>query len=302
MKRKFKILLAAAFAIFLASLFSLFIFKYDRTVAVVGDYKITAKQVEYRNKLNDIYYPNQKQRYGKDQLIQSYTYAQILKNNGHEITQKLLDEEESRIDSNTKAPETLKKIKDIFAKDRESYRKVFILPTYAERVIYFEHFMKSASAQEKSLRHVHNLITDLLSTPAELAFVAKERRLNYKKFHLSAERGIEFLESRKKKGDRPALIDLSASVPPEAVKKAVSQQFETETNQNIKFWIENVISQVKPGEFIPEPVDYGDHWLIVRYLKALGGKKFLLEAIFVPKDSYETWLAAEKAKVTINEF
>ena len=57
--------------------------------------------------------------------------------------------EAGRIDANTKAPDTLKKIKDIYGRDRKGYIKTFVRVVYAERFLYNEAFLKSGEIHKE---------------------------------------------------------------------------------------------------------------------------------------------------------
>ena len=279
-----------------------FLYLRDRTVATVGDYKITAKEVAYRDQVQKVFYPQDKNNYGKDQLVNAFLYGQILKNNGHEISERILREEEMRINQNTKDPITLKKIRDLFQGDDEAYRKAFILPTYAERVIYFDFFLKNRKAHESSLQKVHDFLI-MAQNKGNIDELAREQNLPTKNFKVSKERGIEWVQSEdelkmSKSSKRPQIIDQSTNAPPPSVAEAVKQKLGEGSNENIDGWIHIVGSSMKPGQILQEPVDNGEHWMIVKFLKQQG-KAFVMQGVFIAKDSYDSWLASEKAKVRI---
>lgn len=277
-----------------------FPFFYDRTVAEIGDYTITMKQVEYRDQIHHIFYPQDPKSYGKEQLVNAYIYAQILKNNGQEISERVLREEEMRIDQNTKAPETLKAIRDLFRGDDEAYRNVFVLPTYAERVIYFDFFTKNQKTQEKSLRLVQQFLSDVVKKQHAFEKVALAQNLNVRKFLISEDGAIDWQFGEKKQREQgPKLIDQSGKAAPADVQKQVQMELEGKSMLSVKSWVENVVSHMRAGDVFPEPVDNGEHWMVTRLLKKQG-RGYIMEAAFIPKDSYENWLAEEKAKIKID--
>jgi hypothetical protein len=294
MSKKNKIIIFSLAAIILIGFFFFF-----HTVAVVGDLRISAKDVSYRNKVNKIFYPNDPNDYGKEQLITAFTYAQILKNNGVEISDKVLKEEEARIDQNTKAPDVLEKIKKVYGNDKESYQKDFVLPTYAERTIYFDFFNKSKKAQAKSLAKVNDFLLSIAETKKPLSFLAQEQGYTYKKFEISKENGIEWENPKEKKIPHSKLIDKSATTKQKEVQQSIDEQSHNQAQESANFWIDNVISRMTPGQIVQEPVDNGENWMVVKYLKNLGKKTFEMEAILIPKDSYEEWLKTEKAKIKV---
>src|SRR3989338_8854486 len=113
--KKQKILVALGIAVLGLAGFGLYrAFYHDRVIATVGDYEITQKDKVLRDQIQRVFYPQDPHSYGLDQLVNAFSYAQILKNNGHEITEHLLRAEDMRINQNTKAPEVLQKIRALF--------------------------------------------------------------------------------------------------------------------------------------------------------------------------------------------
>jgi len=302
--QKKRILIALGIAVLGLAGFGLYrAFYKDRVIATVGDYEITQKDKTLRDQIQHVFYPKDPHSYGLDQLTTAFTYAQILKNNGHEVTEHLLRAEDMRINKNTKAPEVLKKIRDLFKGDDEAYQKVFILPTYAERTIYYDFFTKNPKAQERSLGRVREFLSELEKTKSSLQDLAKKSDLIFKKFTLSKEKGIEWEKETpaKKTGgapEKPGLIDMSVQAPAE-IRNHVAQELQGKSLESAQFWVDNVIKYMKPGEVFQSPVDYEEAWLVVKYVKLLGKGKFQLEAVFIPKDNYQQWLEAETAKIRV---
>lgn len=303
MFKKKNLIIALGIAVLGMTCFGLYrAFYHDRTIATVGEYKITEKDKILRDQIQQVFYPKDPNSYGLDQLVTAFTYAQILKNNGHEITEHLLRAEDMRINQNTKAPEVLQKIRALFKGDEEAYKKVFLLPTYAERTIYYDFFSKSPKAQESSLAKVRDFLSLLEQTKRPLQDLASESNLMFKKFTLSKEKGLEWEQEARKKqkndAKNPGIIDMSAQAPAE-IRNHVDQKFQGKALESAQFWIDNVLNNMKPGEVLQSPVDYEETWLVVKYVKPLGKAKFQMEAVFIPKNNYQQWLDAETAKIQV---
>lgn len=119
-------------------------------MAGVGDLVITQSNVRQRNEVIKIYYPQETQDFGLKQLTRAFVDAQILKNNGFPLTEERVKAEAQRIDQGTKDANTLAKIKKIFGGNEADYFKVFVLPTLAERTIYFDFFRNSPVIHRES--------------------------------------------------------------------------------------------------------------------------------------------------------
>lgn len=272
----------------------------DRTIATVGDYEITPRDVNYRDQINRMFYPDDPDSYGLEQLTKSLTFAQILKNNGLEINEHTLRTEEMRINQNTKDPAMLRKIQELFAGDDDAYQKVFILPTYADRTIYYDFFIKNQKVQSKSLSRVREFIAEVTTSKKSLAEVATLQNHPIRTFSISRREGIVWnAASPPGKNAKDAPQPVKVSTAPIAVQAQVDRRFQAEGQQSAEFWIEKVLPRLKLGDMLPEPVDFGEQWLVVKFSKPLSKDKFQMEAVSFPKDSYEEWLAAEKVKVQI---
>lgn len=306
MSKKMRILISMGAVILGLTTFGLYLFfSQERVIATVGDYKITKTDKELRDQIQWIFYPKDPHSYGLDQLTNAFIYAQILKNNGHEVTEAILRAEDMRINQNTKAPEVLKKIRDLFKGNDELYQKVFVLPTYAERTIYYDFFNKNAKVQEPSLKVTREVLQKIETTKAPLEQIAQESNLNFRRFTLSKSEGLVW-EPVSEKMNRPnpkensGIIDMSNQPPPE-IKNHIDQEFKAKSLESALYWIDNVLKNMKPGEVLQSPVDYEESWLVVKFVKVLKKDKFQMEAIFIPKVNYQQWLEMEKAKVMVKK-
>jgi hypothetical protein len=255
-------------------------------VAKIGDYKITQKDRDYRDKIIRVYYPETAESYGLRQLVGSYTNAQVLKNNDQKLDDEILKKEEERINQNTRAPETLERIKQIFGDDVESYRKVFILPTYADRVIYFEYFMNNPEIHAPSLKAAQEFLAEANQNPSQFKTLAEKKAKRFTRFEISLHRGMVW---EKTETDRPGpkgpkkIAPLPAEVSPEGKK-----------------WIDEVIRQLKPGQVHGQVIDKTEYWLVAKYVGLKSGRlepTHQFEAAILPKQDFGKWFEAEKAKI-----
>lgn len=261
-------------------------------VAEVGDYQLSKKDVELRDKMIAVYYPENKASYGLTQLVSSYTYAQILKNHGREITPDVLKAEEERINTSTRAPEVLERIKSIFKDDHDSYLKIFILPTFADRVIYFDFFLKTPEFHLASKTKAEEFLKMIRSKPEKLREEAEKLGLVVSKFKVSLSGGLEWESPDKQKKQGPDL--------PPAVQERMKEQETTQISQEGQIWMKELES-LKKGEVGPNLMERQDVWAVVRYLgpnpKQSSARD--MEIVAFPKADYDAWLKAETEKVPV---
>ncbi len=262
--------------------------------AVVGDYKISVQDAALRDKVIQIYYPQQAEKYGLKQLVASYTYAQILKNYGKEITEDVVAGEAERIEKNTRAPEVLARIKAVFKDDEAAYRRVFILPTFADRVIYFDFFLKTPEFHAESKAKAASFARVAAAAPEKFASEAGKLGLSPAKLLVSLAHGLEW--DYDKTRSAPPTSDAPAEV-----QKRLQEQSDTGVSQEGQTWMNDVIKPLKKGEVSLAPVERQEHWLVVRYLgpsKTMPGAQEL-ESVSFPKADYEAWLNGERDKISI---
>jgi hypothetical protein len=278
----------------------------DPVVAVVGSYKITRRQAEFRNKVIRHQYPNETRNLGLDQLIKAYTDAEIMKMNGRPITQETVEREEKRIDQQTLMPEKLAEVKDIFGKDRDAYLSVYVLPTFAERVIFYEFFESTPQFHE----HSRQIASTVLSEAKKLngfEAVAKRFGTPLRKFKVAEKKGLVFDDDPRLNGDdeeRPGISDQSPANFQKQMILAKMKEREKEEeakrppNQEAMKWINEIIKPLKPGMFHPEVLNHNGRWFVVRLVKVVKpGKEYEMEGLFLPREDFGKWYETQRAKI-----
>lgn len=295
-KKKISVVTATALVVILAV--SFFIFFKDPNLGTVGEYPITKTEVEYRNQIHRLYNPEDSRNPGLHQLKKAFTYAQILKNNGLVITEETLLTEEKRIDEKTLMPEKLQAIKAVFQGNMKAYRKVFVLPTYVERTIYFDFFLKSPELQAKEKKNAEEFLAEVLKNPKQMDPLVKRYQGVMAHFGVSEADGLRFFEN---KGASPkSAPEKPQNNMPDFVVRKLGQARESLKSSEGKKWIDEVIAPLKRGEFYSRLVDMGEHWAVVQLNQIPANKKlgeYRLTAVLFPKANYEDWLNAETQKV-----
>jgi hypothetical protein len=255
----------------------------SNTVATVGDYQITQQDLNYRKKVIKIYNPRETRDLSYLQLKEAFLLASILKNNGVEVSDTTLKKEASRINEKSNNQEVLAKIRAVFGKDIESYLKVYVLPIYVKREIYYNLFLKSESIHDETLKKAKLIIASAESSRENLQALATQNELRFLEFYISPRYGM---------------------VPFSEIENFVKKQYdESFKGSNIgKLWVDEVVSSTKPGEIYKNIVNFGETWLVVKYVKQFKKTDFYhIQGIEIKKIAYSEWLANEKLKIKISE-
>ncbi len=241
----------------------------------VGDVSISNKDISLRAKVSEVYYPNS----GKDyvvlsQLINGYLSEEILKSLGHKVDDAALNAEAKRIDENTKAPEVLKKIRDIYGRNRDGYFKTFIRVVYAERVLYNDVFLKSKEIHKNEYHKAEDLIKEITKSKKSLREIAKEKGFKAVKLKVSQKEGIiPFGEEDKRKPN--------ANIGIEQAERLI-----------------NEISKIKQGEVYPDVIEWLEGYQVIRYIKK-EREHYIIESISIPKRNYDDWFWERASKIPV---
>lgn len=279
-----------------------------KTAAKVGDYAITVADAEYRDQVIRAYYPKReilsRGRRGKEglnQLVRAMTSAEILNRYGVNITEEDLTKEEARIEKTTLLPDKLEEIQKIFEGDRDAYRRVFVLPAYAEREIYFGLFLRNPKIHSESLEAAGLFLKQALENKTPFRKLAASYELKAMLYSLSPEHGLKLERRKPLKNNKKISIPMERSDPPEGVKSSLEDSRKQVESNEARRWTEEVISHLRPGQVFDKVVDMRLHWGIVHYLGPSRSRPGIhdLEIVFIPKRDYEEWLKEEKAKIPV---
>lgn len=247
----------------------------SQKIADVEDIIITDRDMSFRKKVSEVYYPNS----GKDyvalaHLINGYLSEKILNSIGPKIEDAILDAEAKRIDENTKAPETLKKIKDIYGKNRKAYIKTFVRVVYAERVLYNEVFLRSKEIHREEHQKAEEVLNKAIKSPGLFKSMAKEKRLKAVRLRVSLKDGIApYEEGAKHKSNTGIGIEQAERLI-------------------------NTILKIKQGDVYPEVIEWVEGYQILRYIKKEKGN-YIIDSVSIPKQNYDDWFWERAAKIPV---
>lgn len=273
---------------------------FSPVVARVGSYAITKRDVEYRNKVIALDTPEIKGDYGLKQLIKHFTYAQVLADQGWKVTDEILQKESDRIDAHTLLPEKLAELKGIFGFDKESYLRLFVLPTYVERVIFYEFFAMNPGVHSTSKRAPRELLNDVLRRPADFEALAKRMGHEVGHFTVSEKDGIktEMQEVPDLLAKRALAAGPSTTVPTDITEHLKKGTNDDAAGENSR-WVKEVAGTLKPGEVFPKIMEFQERWLIVRYLGPARPEVYRFEGVTFPKANFDEWFERQKKKVKV---
>jgi hypothetical protein len=274
----------------------------NATVAQVGDYKITARDIAWKNAVVRIYSPAETRDVGLQLLIGTYTTAQILKNNGQEITDEILKKESERIDKDTLRPEVLATIKGVFDGDEKGYQRVYIMDIYGARTIYYDFFMHSTPIHAASKQLAEDFMKRVHADPNQFYDEAKKSELKPLPLTVSLNSGLVW-ESKedKKEQSGPKIIDASKT-PADMQMKFNANAAALEVSEEGQRWIKDIVGTTAPNHVFQQVIDQNEQWMIARYLGQHKSQKdtYLFEVVMFPKADFAKWSAEQTSLVKVS--
>lgn len=260
---------------------------YNPEVLQIGSTKILEKDVQYRDQIIQLEFPGDNRSAGLAQLKKFAYYQAILKNHGIEITDDLLFKEDERINKNTRNPDQLKKIKNLFGDDHKAYLNNFVRPTLITRTVYNDLYLKDDSTLEETYNKALEYQNILEKNPNLLSDFAQKNQLQLVPLYVSKANGVLWNPDRQQK---------MLGINKDTKNVAAGQINEDLHPEQMKFWMD-IVKITEPNHFSKKIVDTDLNWQIVFYkgMKKQFQHQFLV--LNIPKKSYDDWLKSETKKI-----
>jgi len=292
-KKKYALLILV---LFLAASICYFQFR-DPVLAKVGTIKIHKSEVLYRDKVILLAFPEEKRSLGLHQLVKSAINQEILKNNSIIVTDAAIEQEQTRIDQNTKNAAELDNAKKIFGENIEAYRRVYVLPTLVDRVIYYEFFLTDEKIHAAEVKKALDFIALVQGKEKDFRSIAQKNGFNpleIKKVVVSLKEGLIWPEV-----DIPGAPKRQKHAALQKTNPALDIPGSKPDSEEAKKWFEIFDKNLKVGDVAPVPISYGESLLVAHYLKKISPTQMELEVVIIPKLQYGPWFDSERAKVPV---
>lgn len=288
----------------------------QKNVATVGSQIITQAMVDAREKVSKIYYPKEASAVGLSQLIRFYTYAEIMRIHGRPVLPDALEQEEKRIEAQSRDRASLEKIKAIFGNDHDLYVQTFILPNYVDRIFYYDFFLQDPAIQQSLKIKAETFYLAASAHPEQMIALAKKAGLAVQKVILDSATGLVWspLQEEGKQGPEEMggkslqLIDQSQKDENQIkLEQDMARQQNSQKIEQAQKWLNEIVARTTPGKLFASLVDMNESWLILRYIgpemstKNLAKSKarHIFHAVSVAKLDFSKWILEEEKKVVI---
>lgn len=245
--------LTSSFIVLCLGLFFFFWILQDNLVAQIGKEKISEKDTQYQIEIERCY---SEQEITKEialiQLKNKFLEKEVLRMAfGVEVPEEVLKEKAKWVDENTKAPEILECVKNIFMNDRKNYMRLYIQPTLVNPKLH-SLFSQSQEIHKNEIKRIEQIYEEI-ENGEDLNNFSEYMRFNISKqiklSEIFEENGAEFQENP---------------------------------------LVEEVIKNLKLGEIWHDIIEDDYSYQIIRFLKE-EEKKYCCDGIIVEKRLFGEW-------------
>lgn len=251
----------------------------NKPVAEVGSTSITKKDVEMRLKVMSVFSSQPDEKIALEQLIRSYTIAEVLKNKGLTKLNDEITRESKRLSESAKTNPKMGEIQKVFARDTESFNKVFVLPMLVDRLAYTDGYLKDETFHQPKKDKAEQFLNETKKTPDAFELLAKQRGFAYKTGTVEPIKGLIWDKDKETK---------SVSLPTGAF---VAQQ-----------WKKSALDSTPSGKISDSLIDQGNFWVAIKNLgpspKDKNIQKIAVAVIF--REPFGAWLEKNRAEIKVN--
>lgn len=233
----------------------------EKIVARVGDQTLVRSDLQQRQKVSDIYYPDRSEDYvALAQLLKGYLHLEVLRKMEYPLDRSIMESEALRIDQNSKDKSRLDRIKQVYDDDRDAYLRTFVAIVYGERYLYNEVFSRSSNTHSAEFEKAASFLARSKKTPEDFRKFARSQNLQL--------RTVSLLTKSAKKPEEGA---------PSPWQDKPSEQV-----------LRDLVSNLKTGDVYPDVVDWATGFQVLK-LAQRQNDRLIVNIVWIPKKPFSNW-------------
>ncbi len=251
-----------------------------RDAARVGDLRIAKRDLARRATVSELQFPGSGTRHvALAQLVKGYLALAVLQSLDVPTGDAAIEAEARRIDADTRAPEVLKRIKDVYGSDRRGYLDSYVRVVFAERVVYNEVFLKDRAIHAAQRNRAEAFLATARKNPRAFAAIAKQTGLAAVTMTVSREKGIRRVDV--KEPETPGSSPAAHGAEVEQAGRMIA-----------------ALSGVKPGEVAPTALEWPEGFQVIRLLRR-EGTACRIDSVSVPKRDFDDWFWERASNIPV---
>lgn len=256
------------------SFLSHYFFPLKTEVAQVGSVTVTGRDIFHRVRAMKAIDPALDERSATEQLIQGFTFYEILKGKLGEQLESAIEQEVKTLEATPNPNWT--QAKKSFGSDSEALRKVLLVPLVSDKLIYTEGYLKDAEYHKKERTEAESTLAQAKRDPGRLKELAAQRRHFFFEGILDDAKGLSWKN-------------------PE---KAMAQQLK-DGLLIAQTWNRSFFKELKEGQVASQLIDEGGQWLVIRKGPFQKPGAYKIEVVAIAKKPFLKWLEENRSKVSV---
>ena len=252
-------------------------------VSRVGNEVITSRDIAYRRAVQEIRtgeeFPDYLALY---QLLEEALMAEVAREYEVVVTEEMMLQEAARVEEETRDPDTLAEIQEVFGNDQEAYRRLVLKPNLVNQLLHAR-FSLGHDIQAEPLSRAKEVLTAAKRDTDSIPELASEYEGQYRK--ITIVNGQLIYEGQ---GHENSEVEL----PPELT------QYDDKSSGYGQAFIRQVVTGLKEGEVHPNVVE-DSHTFMVVGLLSRERNDARLESVVIPKLAFDPWFKSRVEKVEI---
>jgi hypothetical protein len=252
-------------------------------VSRVGNEVITPRDIAYRQAVQEV-------RSGEDfpgylalfQLLEEALMVEVAREMDVVVTDEMLLQEAARVEEETRDPETLAEIQDVFGNDNEAYRRLVLKPILINQLLHAR-FSLSHDIQAEPLARAKKALAAAQRAPDSLPDLAEEFEGQYKRMrivdgHLEVGGG----------GEQEATDEHSLEL----------DQYGVAFSDYDQAFVDQVVKGLEEGNLHPKVIEDRRSFMVVRLLNR-DGDDAQLESMVIPKLAFDPWFKSQSQNIEL---
>jgi hypothetical protein len=274
-------------------------------LAQVGVWTIDSVDLQLRRQISELYYPGAADEVATlSQFVEALLAAELLARRGTLINDEWLEAEARRIDSETRNPDMLNRIKGLFGNDRRRYLKVFVLPSAAKAKLWTD-FRADPQLRQAALQRARDALASWSSGVESWDRILAEQEMIRTRVKVTRGRDIEAIEDEapaetvaprtKPKPNRPdtaARSGQAASAPHQVLQI-------TPTPDLAARILDEVLGGLNDGDVAAEILETDEGFQLLRLIRRESRDAALCEVAAAAKPDFTEWFLQQARAVTI---
>jgi hypothetical protein len=211
-----------------------------------------------------------------EQLINDYTLAEVIKKKSNINLDSIVEEELKKMSEGNMDSSPIPRLKTVFGEDKQSLKRIFVLPMVVSRLAYTEGYLKDEEFHKPRRQRAEEFLAEVLKKPAAFEDLAGKTGLQYQKGAVSSSKGLVW--------DQTA----DTSLLPSGQRVAEN-------------WKKAGLYSTPVGKVAPQIIEEDRAWVVLKNLGSSSKEKGAveIEVASIAREPFSVWVDKQKETISL---